>query len=75
MPMSWRLWVVPTLLAFVLAPAVYADEPPGNAGGPLPAAAEGQGVAFEPGTPAFADVLAKAGTEKKPVFLDFFTDT
>ncbi len=69
MPMSSRLWVVPTLLAFVLAPAARADEPP------APAAAEGQGVAFEPGTPALADVLAKAGTEKKPVFLDFFTDT
>ena len=33
------------------------------------------GVAFEAGTPAFADVLAKAKAESRPVFLDFYSDT
>ena len=69
MRLSSLSWIVPVLLACVLAPAVRADEPA------APAAAEEAGVAFEPGTPAFADVLAKAAAEKKPAFLDFYTDT
>ena len=32
------------------------------------------GVAFEPGTPPFADVLAKAKAESKLVFVDFATE-
>ncbi len=32
------------------------------------------GVAFEPGTPPFADVLAKAKAEQKLVFVDFATE-
>ena len=32
------------------------------------------GVVFEPGTPAFADVLAKSKESGKPVFIDFTTD-
>lgn len=32
------------------------------------------GVAFEPGTPAFSDVLAKAKAQSKPVFIDFSTE-
>lgn len=67
------VWAVSALLALILAPAALADEPSVASGGAAPA--ESKGVAFEPGTPAFADVLAKAATEKKPVFIDFFTDT
>jgi thiol-disulfide isomerase/thioredoxin len=33
----------------------------------------GKGVAFEAGTPSFAEVLAKAKVASKPVFLDFST--
>jgi thiol-disulfide isomerase/thioredoxin len=56
------------LLALLAALAVA----PGTAlGGEEPAPA---GVAFEPGTPPFADVLAKAKAEGKPAFLDFATE-
>ena len=43
------------------------------AGDDAPAAGH-VGVVFEPGAPAFADVLAKAKAEQKVVFLDFATD-
>ena len=33
------------------------------------------GVTFEPGSPRFADVLAKAKQQGKPVFIDFFTES
>src|SRR5204862_6632909 len=35
---------------------------------------EGGGLAFEPGPPPFATVLAKARAEKKVVFVDFTTE-
>lgn len=38
---------------------------------PAPAAG---GVAFEPGTPAWSDVLAKAKAQAKPAFVDFSTE-
>jgi hypothetical protein len=43
---------------------------------PRPAFAEeaAGGVAFEPSGTPFADVLAKAKAEGKPVFMDFFTE-
>jgi len=69
MRMSVLSFAAAALLAFAPAPWARADEPA------APEPTEAQGVAFEPGTPAFADVLAKAAAEKKPAFLDFFTDT
>lgn len=69
MHMSSTRWIVPVLLAVLIAPVALADEPA------APAAGEAQGVAFEPGTPPLADILAKAAAEKKPAFLDFYTDT
>ena len=72
--MSMR-WFAPAALGLaLLATSASADEPPKPVEGSAPAAAEAVGVAFEPGTPAFADVLAKATKETKPIFLDFFTD-
>src|ERR1043166_2696010 len=45
-----------------------------RADGPeVTSAAVSEGVAFEPGTPAFADVLAKAKTTGRPAFIDFST--
>ena len=61
--------LVPVALALVAMPCARAGEPPA-AGAP---SSEG-GVAFEPGTPAWADVLAKAKAAGKPVFVDFTTD-
>jgi thiol:disulfide interchange protein len=69
MRLSSLSWIALVLSALVFAPAVRADEPA------APATAQEAGVAFEPGTPALADVLAKAAAEKKPAFLDFYTDT
>jgi hypothetical protein len=65
---SYR-WIVPILLAVLISPVALADEPT------APAADATQGVAFEPGTPPLADILVKATAEKKPAFLDFYTDT
>ncbi len=60
-------WIVAILLACLIAPAARAED--------APTAKAEAGVAFEPGTPSLPDILKKAGTEKKPAFLDFFTDT
>jgi thiol-disulfide isomerase/thioredoxin len=60
---------LPLAVSALLACAVLA-----RAGDP-PAAAPSAGVAFEPGAPAFADVLAKAKAAGKPVFIDFFTQS
>jgi len=54
-------------LTVSFASVVRADDVP-------PPAASAEGVAFEPGTPAFADVLAKSKETGKPVFIDFTTD-
>lgn len=62
------LLVVSAALLLVSATAVRADDAPAAA-----AAAE-SGVVFEPGTPAFKDVLAKAAEQKKEIFIDFSTD-
>ena len=70
--------ILSALFAFTFASAAFADEPPKPADGTAPAAAPQaveHGVVFEPGTPALVDALAKAEKEKKPLFMDFFTDT
>jgi thioredoxin-related protein len=51
-----------------LTSVALADDVP-----PVVSAAE-TGVAFEAGTPSFADVLAKAKAENKPAFIDFATE-
>lgn len=48
-----------------------ADDAPAPA--PAPAHAE-TGVAFEPAGAKWADVVAKAEKDAKPIFIDFFTD-
>lgn len=61
-------FVVPGLFACVVffAASARAEEAP---------APEGPcGIAFEKGTPAWADVLAKAKAEGKPAFVDFSTE-
>src|SRR5687767_10944887 len=58
------LSVVSLLFASALAAPALADDVRSGA-------APSAGVAFEPGPPAFADVLAKAKAEGKPIFLDF----
>jgi len=45
-----------------------------DAGAPA-AAPSTEGVQFLPGSPSFDEILAKAAEQKKPVFLDFGTDT
>lgn len=67
MRLSSCTWIVALLLTVALASPALAEDPP--------AQDAQEGVAFEPGTPALADVLAKAGAQEKPAFLDFFTDT
>lgn len=51
--------------AILLSPIVRAEE----SAAPAPAA----GIVFEPGTPAWAEVLAKAKAASKPAFVDFST--
>src|SRR5437867_228320 len=58
----------PAVFAIAIASVALADDVP------APPAAPAAGVAFEPGAPAFADVLAKAKAQGKPVFVDFTTD-
>lgn len=55
---------------FAPAVFVFACVVAALAGDPAPA-----GVAFETGSPRFADVLAKAKEQGKPVFIDFFTES
>jgi thiol-disulfide isomerase/thioredoxin len=63
------------LLTSAAALALAAFAPSVRADGPeVLKPAKDEGVVFEPGTPKFEDVLAKAKTEKKPVFIDFSTD-
>jgi hypothetical protein len=62
-------WFLAALLIVSLAPAVRAG------GEPTPEKGGHEGVAFEPGTPTLAEVLAKASADEKPALLDFFTDT
>ena len=54
------------IAAFALPHVARADGPE--------AAAPAGGVAFEPGPPPLADVLAKAKAQKKSVFVDFSAD-
>ena len=69
MRISARLRLVAALAA-ALVPAATA-----RAGDDAAPAAASEGVQFLPGDPSFGEVLAKAAEQKKPVFLDFFTDT
>lgn len=63
------------LLTSAVAAFLVTSAPAARADGPeVLTPANSEGVVFEPGTPRFADVLAKAKTEKKPVFIDFSTD-
>ena len=60
-------------LSLAVATAARADDVPTSGAG-APAVAAPEGVQFESGTPAFADVLAKAKAAGKPVFIDFTTE-
>ena len=55
------------------ARSVRAEDAPVPAKPAVPAHAEG-GVAFEPAGTKWADVVAKAERESKPIFADFYTD-
>jgi hypothetical protein len=71
--MTPRTFLVSTsVLALAFAASARADDVPPPA---PPVVAPAVGVAFEPGTPAFADVLKKAKETGKPVFIDFMTET
>lgn len=61
-------FVVPGLIACVVlfAALARAEEAPAPEGP--------RGIAFEKGTPAWADVLAKAKAQGKPAFVDFSTE-
>jgi thioredoxin-related protein len=70
-PVSATLSAFAVLAIALAAPARAGDD--GGAKPAAPAAAAEAGVVFEPGTPAWADVLAKAKAANKPVFVDFST--
>ncbi len=77
--MTSRAYVVSSvaaILALSFAASARADDVPPPAPPSVPPAAKPAetGVAFEPGDPAFADVLAKAKEQGKSVFVDFMTD-
>ena len=61
-------------LSLAAAPAVRADDVPAPGASAPAAETPAVGVQFEAGTPAFADVLAKAKAAGKPVFIDFTTE-
>lgn len=50
-----------------------AEKPIANPVDAAPAKAAEEGVVFESGEPAWADLLAKAKAAGKPIFIDFFT--
>ena len=59
----WTAWAAGLVAAAMISPSLSrADETAKT------------GVVFEEGTPAFADLLAKAKATSKPVFMDFFTE-
>jgi thiol-disulfide isomerase/thioredoxin len=65
--------VAPCVLALGARRATADDVGPAAPGAAAPSAAR-DGIAFEPGTPSFADALAKAKAAGKPLFVDFTTD-